>query len=824
MRIISRLDRHVAREVLVPTVLAFFVYTFLLIMNGLFTLMEQVVVYGVSAEDALKVLLIGIPNVAILTIPVSFLFGVLLAAGRMTADNELTALLAAGIPARRLYKPVLLLGVGLSLLSLYLTFNVIPDSTREMRALRTRIFTTSSVIGRVQPKVFYDEIPQLLLYVEDVDSATGTWQNVLIHRVVSPDEEQLTLAKRGRVIKGQEPENESTQDAAGGSQYGDSSGPWIVLEGMVNHTFLRNHPEKLLTSTVQTHAFRPDGDKKKSNTKQTYRLTLEELNTEQLLEKSRSGRDPEDVKTRDDDRTTEERQQEMRMANVELHRRIAIPMAAVTFALLALPLGIGVRAGSRGRGFLYSILVVVVYYILNSYGEFLVIEKGLPAVIGMWIPNIAIGSAAVFLSLRMGRWLGERQRPEGLISRLIRAFRGARRRKFGRLNDSGEAARLTGSIPIGVQRRVYGGGFPTLLDRYLIRRLLSPLFLVLLSTVSLYIIGDLTNHVDEISRNAPPASVVLGYYWNLIPRALFDVLPFGVLISVITLLTVLERQQELTALKATGVSVFRITLPLLLVAIAGVGAMWTLGEHVMPEADAKSTALFDVIRGRAKKSRGSAAHRKWLVARDGRTYYRFLRYDITQKRLIRFSMFRVDSQMRLSYSLFAHRVQYDNGAWIADGGWLRNIDEHGKDDYQQIMAPTEIGIIEGPTYFGQENERPNQLSQAELRQYIGELKDSGYRPSALIVRWHQKFSTPLAVVVLVLLAIPFSLGSGGGTRASTMQGIATALALGIGYFILLVPLFAKMGEAEILPPLVGAWIPVLLGVLFAINRMTHIRS
>lgn len=816
MRIVTRLDHHVFTGVLVPTVLAFFVYTFLLLMNGLFSLMEQVVVYGVSAQDALRVLLIGIPNVAILTIPVSFLFGVLLAAGRMTAENELTALLAAGVPARRLFKPVLGIAVFLAAGCLYMTFQVIPASTQEMRNLRTRMFSTGSAIGRIQPQVFYDELPQILLYVEDVDSTTGNWQNALIHRVVSPDEEQLTLARRGRIVK-------TSPDHQGPVEDNSSETPWIVLEDVVNHSFLRKHPEKLVTSIVQTHAFRPETEPNRGR-KMTYRLTLRELNTQQLLEKVKSGRDPE-TKKGAKPITEEERRQSMRMAGTEFHRRLAIPAASITFALLALPLGIGVRAGSRGRGFLFSILIVVVYYILSSYGEFLVIEKGLPAYFGMWIPNLVLASIGIFLSFRMGRWLGERQRPEGWVSRFIRfSRRTIGRKKLRRSSDSIDSASLTGSIPIAIQRRVYGGGFPTLLDRYLIRRLMSPLLLVLLSTVSLYVIGDLTNHMDEIARNGVPLPVVLAYYWNIIPRALFDVLPFGLLISVITLLTVLERQHELTALKASGLSVFRITVPLLLVATGGVGAMWGLGEYTVPQSDAKASRLLNEIKGRVNKVRGSAAHRNWLIARDGRTFYRFLRYNLAEKRLIRFSMFRIDGQMRLRYSLVAPRVRYDNGAWIADGGWLRHIDENGKDDFKRINVPTEIGIVEGPSYFGQENERPNELSQAELRQYIQELEDSGYRPSALMVRWHQKFSTPLAVIVLVLLAIPFSLGSGGGTRASTMQGVAIAVALGIGYFILLVPLFAKLGEAEFLPPVVGAWVPVALGVLFAANRMTHIRT
>ncbi|RLE28151.1 MAG: hypothetical protein DRJ65_00670 [Acidobacteria bacterium] len=823
MRIVTRLDRHVTREVFVPSVLAFFVYTFLLLMNGLFTLMEQVVVFGVSAEDALRVLMIGIPNVVILTIPVSFLFGVLLAAGRMTSENELTALLAAGIPARRLYKPVLFTGILLAAGCLYLTFAVIPGTTLEMRNLRTRIFSSGSAVGRIQPKVFYDEMPQILLYVEDVDSTTGNWKNVLIHRVISPDEEQLVLARRGRIIKtSSTSENPPEVDLSGHSRAGPKSESWIVLEDMVNHTFLRNHPEKLITSTVQTHAFRPE-DESQGNSKTTYRLTLRELNSQQLLEKMETGRDPENANAART-RTPDELRLDKRMAAVEFNRRLAIPFASITFALLALPLGIGVRAGSRGRGFLFSILVVLVYYILNSYGEFLVIERGVPSWIGMWIPNIALSGAALFLSLRMGRWLGERQRPEGLISRLIRWTKAMLRARRMRRSESDGLNSLTGSIPIEIQRRVYGGGFPTLLDRYLIRRLMSPLLLVLLSTVSLYVIGDLTNHMDEIARNGAPAHVVLAYYWNIIPRALFDVLPFGVLISVITLLTVLERQQELTALKAAGLSVFRVTVPLLLVASAAVGAMWILGEQIVPKADAKSSNLLNEIKGRVTTFRGSAAHRNWLIARDGRTFYRFLRYDLGQKRLIRFSMFRVDAQMRLLYSLVAHRVHYDNGAWIAEGGWFRNIDEHGNDDFKRITVPTEIGIIEGPSYFGQENERPNELSQAELRQYIRELEDSGYKPSALVVRWHQKFSTPLAVIVLVLIAIPFSLGSGGGTRSTTMQGVAIAVALGIGYFILLVPLFGKLGEAEFLPPILGAWVPVVLGLLFAVNRMTNIRT
>jgi lipopolysaccharide export system permease protein len=115
------------------------------------------------------------------------------------------------------------------------------------------------------------------------------------------------------------------------------------------------------------------------------------------------------------------------------------------------------------------------------------------------------------------------------------------------------------------------------------------------------------------------------------------------------------------------------------------------------------------------------------------------------------------------------------------------------------------------------------MSFGELKTYINELQDSGYRPSRLIVRWHQKITYPLSALILVLLALPFGLNRSGG-RATTMQGVAIALALGIGYFIVLVAILGKIGEADILPPIIGAWSPVLLAFLLALNRMTTLRT
>jgi LPS export ABC transporter permease LptG len=345
---------------------------------------------------------------------------------------------------------------------------------------------------------------------------------------------------------------------------------------------------------------------------------------------------------------------------------------------------------------------------------------------------------------------------------------------------------------------------------------------VLGSTALLYVVVDLSDRVEDMAKNHVSSEVIFGYYANLIPQIFLDVTPFALMIAVLILLTVLERQQELTALKAAGISLFRLTVPIMLIATVSAGGLWILGEIVVPDANREAQRLRDRIMGRDTRRSYRSSDRQWLMSRDDEALYNFLRYDAPSKTLIRFTLFRIDENMKLKFHLFSRRVRYLNGSWIADSGWFRQIFPDGTDEYRRINSPMMLEIPEGPDYFGQEYRTPAEMSLGELGDYIDELIESGYRPSKLIVQWHQKLTYPLSAFVMVLLALPFGL-SRGGRRVSTMQGVAVALVLGIAY-TMLVALFSKLGEVEVLPPLIGAWAPFVLATLFAINRLTGLRT
>ena len=143
----------------------------------------------------------------------------------------------------------------------------------------------------------------------------------------------------------------------------------------------------------------------------------------------------------------------------------------------------------------------------------------------------------------------------------------------------------------------------------------------------------------------------------------------------------------MTALKAAGVSLYRLTVPILLVATTVAGALWLLGESVVPRANREAKRLEDRIEGRGTARSYRAADRQWLLSRDNSSMYNFLRYDAPTRTLIRFTMFEVDENMELKYHLFTHRARFIEGQWVADSGWLRQFYADGSDRFQRITRP-----------------------------------------------------------------------------------------------------------------------------------------
>lgn len=793
------------------------VYTFLLMMRPIFSLVEMVLVRGVSLGAAVRILGHTVPHVLVLTVPMSFLFGVLIAVGRMNSDNEIIAMQAAGVPSSRLLRPIVLVGTLLAAVNGWLYLAVIPDSNRELREMRIAVFQNAKNIGRIESGVFYEEFPNLLLYVREVADRGERWRGVMLFDTSDPVEQRLTLARHGGIVTTGRDVSPAGSDPSGGGFE-----RWIVLEDVVTHQFNRSEPEAYRVSRSYQQVVRPEGTGRSRGVSR-YQLNMRERRTVSLLRLLRSGSYGDGVDG-SPETDPEKAALERRLAIIELNRRVSIPFACIVFALLAVPLGVGSRSGGRGRGFILSVAVILAYYVINNNGELLAVEGRIPAWAGVWLANALLGCFALFLISRMGRWMGERQRPEGRIARWLRRRQEARpsRTAVGGLAVARENV-LADGVPVSSLRRRISTRFPAMLDRYIIQRLTGPLVLVLVSTSLLYVVIDLTDNLDDMAKNRAPIDVIVGYYFNLIPQLLLDVMPLALMIAVLILLTVLERQQELTAFKAGGISLYRVVIPILLVAAVGASSIWVLSESVVPHSNREAKRLLDRIKGRDKKPRVyTSGGRQWLLSRDDESFYSFLQFDEETSTMVRFTKLTIDESMELKSHLFAQRLSYRDGSWFAESGWFRRFRPDGQVEFEVINAPTEVGIPETPAYFAHERRLPAEMSFAELADHINELRESGHYPARLIVRWHQKFAYPLSAFLMVLLALPFGLNRA-GRRVTTMQGIALALVLGIVYYVS-VAFFGKLGEAEVLPAIIGAWSPAVLATLFAVNRLTTLRT
>ncbi len=796
MRAVRRLDRYLIVEILGPLGLGFLVYTFILLLRFLFQSAEMIIRRGLPVSIVGELLLLSLPNIIVLTLPMSLLFGILIAVSRLSSDSELIAMRATGISLLTLYRPILFISGFFTVINALLMIYALPWGNSSLQQLRLDLMT-QSVSQQVQPRVFYEEWEGKVVYVFESPPGEDRWKGVfLAESIPSGEDNQITIADWGEVKV-------------------DETGEKVTLRlyNAVRHKVNLQEPDRYEISRhkrldlVLEEQFASEQKAKVSVSKSVRELTLEEL--------AGLAGDP----------TASHEQRNL--AKVEIHKKFAIPGACLVFGLFALPLGINNRRGGKASGFALSIGVITVYYILLSNGEEAARYGELPAWLAMWMPNVILAAAGFFLLVRRNRdkslLLGRVDRwvREDLWRRIL-MLRGARKEKVQQLRQAREERR---QAQAQVKPGKAGGGrslilrlprlrlaFPNLLDRYVVGLFLRVFVLVLLSGISLYIIFDLSETIDEILKNKVAQSVVLRYYRYLSLQFFYEISPIIVLVTTLMTFSLLARTNEITACKALGMSLYRLSLPALASALLLSLFSTYLESWVLPASNAKVAQLNDRIRGRETARTYRRADRQWLFG-QGRYIYNYLHYDPAQQSLQRLQVFDFDESHRLSRRLYSESARHIGEAWIFDKGWSRTFDGGVEvTQHTPIDQPKIVRYPETPDYFDSEIRPPDQMRYQELKEYIAELKESGQPVPELEVQLQNKIAFPVISFVMCLVALPFAFRLG---KQGALYGIGLSVILGMvlmGVFAF----FTTLGEAGALPPAVAVWSPgAVFGILSA---------
>jgi len=770
------LDRYVLREIIPPFLIALLVFTFVLIIPFIIDLAEQMIAKGVPWGTLLQLMGTLVPGVAALTIPMALLIGILVALGRLSADREVVVLMACGVSPYRLLQPVLFIGVICWGVSSWVMLKAMPDANQSFREISQTIVMDRAE-GEVRPRVFFEDFPGIVLYVNEVPIGGTGWSDVLAADSRNPAQPIIFLAKRGRMVIDREARTIQMMLEDGTRHSTQQADPSAYEVLRFEQTIVSLDPESVFPRQGPAR-----GDRE---------LSIEELHA----------------------KAEELRAQGISPHNqiMEIHKKFSIPVACFVFAVLGLSLGATSRKDGKLAAFVLGIGVIFAYYIVMYGGEALAKGHWLPAWLAMWLPNFVLGAVGIVLLASRSRSAGSPIRislPAWLSRRGAAAARAA---EVQTAPGAGTAAR-TRRVVIVLKVPQFSLPGPRLLDLYLARQYMHILGMTTVGILGLFYISTFIDLSDKWFKGQTSFGMLAQFLFWSTPEWLTYVLAIAVLLSALVTIGLLTKNSELIVMRACGISLYRTALPLVVFGIAASAILFAIEDRVLTTASRNADRLKHIIRTGSPQTFG-VQNRKWIVGHEGEVYhYQF--YDPVRRELNSLSVFGFDQAAHTIRSrMFAAKATYAPSAspagpvpnWRLEQGWSREFGPRTQVK-NFVTFPSRTVALEPADYFVTEAREPALMNFGQLRTYIAELRASGYNVLEHEVELYRKVAFPFVTLVMTLIAIPFAVTTG---KRGAMYGVGVGIVLALIYWVM-ISVFAAFGAGGLLDPMLAAWAPNLI--------------
>lgn len=750
------LHRQIFKETFSHGLLGLLLFTFVLFLRDTNRLIELLLRESAFAGSVAFLFLLSLPALLNFTVPMAILIGILITLSRMASEREVIALRAAGIGVRSFLLP---LGVFASLgcaLALWLSVWAAPNANR-MRVQIEREIGIRQISATLRPRVFDESLPNLVVYVHDVISGPHpTWRGVFLADVSSPEGPKVTIAREGMLM------SDSAQNQL---QLHLARGNIHEVSPEKNEYSVANFSE----TDIPVKMPPPPPTSVKPNAQRS---------TEDLYNDPRS--DPEWIEAR-----------------IEFHRRLAIPLASIVLALAGIPLGLSSSKGGKSTGVVLAVLIVLIYYSLFIGGISLARQGWLPPWTGVWMANVLFTALGAFLIARVDAvtpWFGWII----YLSELIESLKQRASALFSR-NVAGTAAGP-------VNRR--HSTFPLILDSYIVKLFLFYLVVTLTALIILTeIVSFFVDLLNDVIRNQIPMGLVLDYFIHLTPQLIYITTPLSVLLAILISFSLLTQRNEITAIKASGVSLYRLSLPVFFIAALLSVGLFFFDHLYIPGSNQIQDAIRNHIKGRPAQT-FYRPDRQWMFGKGSWIYY-YKVFDPAERVLGGVTVFELDPQtFQLTRRISASRAVWEQslGGWVFEDGWMRDLRNGNLQDYEHFAVRLFPELREDPSYFRKEVKQSSQMNFIQLRAYLQDLKQSGFDVVPLTVQIHKKFSFPLFAFIMALIGMPFAFSIG---KKGALTGIALSIGIAIAYWAVS-SLFEALGNLNELSAVAAAWSPNLV--------------
>ena len=751
------LHRQILKEVFSHGLLGLLLFTFVLFLRDTNRLLEMVLRESAYVGSVGYLFLLSFPALLDFTIPMAILIGILITLSRMASDGEVTAMRAAGISVRSFFRPLGIFAMLGCALALYLSVSLAPWANRRRVEIEKEI-GLRQISASLQPRVFHEGFQNLVLYVQDVISgANPVWRGIFLADLSAPTGPKVTLAQEGVLLS-------------------DPARNKIQLH--------------LMRGTI--HEVAPDASE--------YSIaTFSETDIPVKMPPP----PPSSVKPNAQRYTSElyhipPTSPEWLEARIEFHRRFAIPLAAIILAMAGIPLGLSSQKGGKSMGIVLTLLVVLVYYSLFIGGISLARQGWLPPWAGVWAANLLFAVWGGFLLSRVDGisplfgWVMSL----GNAAETVKKFVSSRRSK-----------QAPSSAPISSPSR-RKAGFPLILDRYVVKIFLFYFVVTLAGLIFLTeVVSFFLDLLNDVIRNQIPVSMVLDYFIHLTPQLIYITTPLCVLLAILISFSLLTQSNEITAVKASGVSLYRLSLPIFLLCGLLSAGLFLFDHYYIPASNRRQDAVRDHIKGRPPQTY-YRPDRQWMVGQGSWIYYYKL-FEPMQKVLDGVTVFELDPKnFQVTRRISSRRAHWEPSlsGWVFEDGWVRELRNGNVLDFQRFEVRVFSELREDPSYFLKEVKQSSQMNFLQLRLYLQDLKQSGFDVVPLSVQLHKKFAFPLFALIMAVIGMPFAFSVG---KKGALTGIALSIGIAIAYWGVS-SLFEALGNLNELPAVAAAWSPTVI--------------
>jgi LPS export ABC transporter permease LptF/LPS export ABC transporter permease LptG len=772
------LNRSIFREILSSAFLGTAMFTFVLFLQRAGKSFELLV--RSSATPGAVAYLFGLilPLTLTFTLPVGALVGILIALSRMSSDGEIIGMRAAGVPSRRVMMPVLSVAMIFMAITAACSLWLTPWSFRQWYRVLNRL-AAEELTAEVQPRVFEEQFPNSILYVGDViPGKIELWRNIFIADLRPPQQN-----------------SSNAQDQAEGPRITIAREAIAVPDVKNNRIQLHmldasNHQGTKDPNVYVSSSF-PAGDQVLQAARPSEVRGMRpypEMDTVPLMREASKSRD----------------------AAIELHQRLALPFACVLLALVGIPLGTSSRKAGKSGAFVVTVFLAFFYYMGLISLISLARQGTLPVALAVWMPNLVFAMVGGWMMWRL-----ETPGDRDVIASARARFQGAWAGIRGRL----EQAPATGSA-----RGRFGrlNILPQILDTYILSTFVFYFALLLASFVLMTHVYTFFELLGDIVRNKIAMSRVFAYLFFLTPKLVYDSTPISVLVAVLVTFGVMSKHNEVTAFKATGVSLHRLAMPVFLASLALSAGLFAFDySSILPEANRRQDALRDEIKGRAPQTY-LRPDRKWIRGQGPRIYY-YKYFDQRNAVMAGVNVYEFDTKhYRLTRHISAERARWEPAldTWIFENGWSRDLKTRVESTGQVFKATTFPELDEPPGYFLKEVIQDKQMNFSQLAAYIEDLGHSGFDTVHLRIQLQKKFSVPMFAFIMALISVPFAFLTG---SRGAMAGVGVSLGIAVAYWAI-GQLFEQIGNVNQLPAALAAWSPDALFSLAGMYLLTRLKT